>query len=121
MGSYIGLLLLGGAFVAIGLFSSSLTNNQIISFIVSAVLCAVIYLGFESIYHMGLFGSADLVVKRIGIMHHYESISRGVVDTRRDLLRQRRRTLPPRHPHGAPEPPMERLAEAQEPQAQPLD
>ncbi len=82
MGSYIGLLLLGGAFVAIGLFSSSLTNNQIISFIVSAVLCAVIYLGFESIYHMGLFGSADLVVKRIGIMHHYESISRGVVDTR---------------------------------------
>ena len=81
-GSYIGLLLLGGAFVAIGLFCSSLTGNQIVSFILAAVLCAAGYLGFESIYNMGMLGSADLVVKRLGMMHHYESISRGVVDTR---------------------------------------
>lgn len=81
-GSYIGLLLLGGAFVAIGLFCSSLTNNQIVSFILAAVLCAVAYLGFESVYNMGLLGGADLFVKRLGVMHHYESISRGVVDTR---------------------------------------
>ncbi|MBP5340788.1 MAG: gliding motility-associated ABC transporter substrate-binding protein GldG [Bacteroidales bacterium] len=82
VGSYIGLLLLGGAFVAIGLFCSSLTNNQIVSFILAAVLCAVTYLGFESIYNMGLLGSADLFIKRLGLMHHYGSISRGVVDTR---------------------------------------
>ena len=81
-GSYIGLLLLGGAFVAIGLFCSSLTNNQIVSFILAAVLCAVTYLGFESIYHMGILGGADLFVKRLGLMHHYDSISRGIVDTR---------------------------------------
>jgi len=85
-GSYIGLLLLGGAFVAIGVFCSSLTNNQIVAFILSALLCAVTYLGFESIYNMSLFGgSMDYFVKRLGASHHYESLSRGVVDTR-DVL-----------------------------------
>ena len=84
-GSYIGLLLLGGAFVAIGVFCSSLTSNQIVAFILSALLCAISYLGFESLYNMGLFGSADLFVKSLGSAHHYESISRGVVDTR-DVL-----------------------------------
>lgn len=81
-GSYLGLLLLGGAFVAIGLFCSSLTSNQIVSFILAALLCAVAYLGFESIYNMGFLGDADLFVKRLGLRHHYESISRGVVDSR---------------------------------------
>lgn len=85
IGSYIGLLLLGGAFVAIGLFCSSLTANQIVSFIAAAVLSAVAYLGFESLYHMELFGSGDLFVKNLGMMDHYESISRGVIDTR-DVL-----------------------------------
>ena len=82
IGSYIGLLLLGGAFVAIGIFCSSLTNNQIVSFILAALLCAIAYLGFESIYNMGILGDADLFVKRLGLRHHYESISRGVVDSR---------------------------------------
>ncbi|MBP5677700.1 MAG: gliding motility-associated ABC transporter substrate-binding protein GldG [Bacteroidales bacterium] len=82
IGSYIGLLLLGGAFVAIGLFCSALTSNQIVSFILAALFCAVAYLGFESIYNMGILGDADLAVKQIGAAHHYESISRGVVDTR---------------------------------------
>lgn len=85
IGSYIGLLLLGGAFTAIGLFCSSLTSNQIVSFILAALLCAVAYLGFESVYNMGLLGKADLFVKQLGAAHHYESISRGVVDTR-DVL-----------------------------------
>ena len=84
-GSYIGLLLLGGAFVAIGIFCSSLTSNQIVSFILSAVLCAVCYMGFESIYNMGLQGSVALMLKHMGMMDHYESISRGVIDTR-DVL-----------------------------------
>lgn len=82
VGSYIGLLLLGGAFVAIGLFCSSLSSNQIVSFILAALLCAVAYLGFESIYNMGILGSADLFVKRLGLRHHYESISRGIIDSR---------------------------------------
>ncbi|MBR1765427.1 MAG: gliding motility-associated ABC transporter substrate-binding protein GldG [Bacteroidales bacterium] len=84
-GSYIGLLMLGGAFAAIGLLCSSLTSNQIVAFILGAVLCAVAYLGFDSLYRMALFGNADLFVKGLGMMDHYESISRGVVDTR-DVL-----------------------------------
>ena len=84
-GSYIGLLLLGGAMVAIGIFCSSLTSNQIVAFVLSALLCATAYLGFESLYRMGLMGEADLFVKSLGAAHHYESMSRGVIDTR-DVL-----------------------------------
>ena len=82
VGSYIGLLLLGGAFVAIGLFCSSLSQNQIVSFILAAVVCAAAYLGFESLHNMGILGGADLFVKRLGMMDHYQSISRGVVASR---------------------------------------
>lgn len=81
-GSYIGLLFLGASFVAIGLFASSLTDNQIISFILAVVLSGFIYIGFEFIFGLDLFGNADLLVKNLGISSHYSSISRGVVDTR---------------------------------------
>lgn len=82
VGSYIGLLFLGAAFVGIGIFSSSITNNQIVAFILSAVFSAFAYLGFESLYYMDFLGSADLFVKALGMRHHYESMSRGVIDTR---------------------------------------
>lgn len=83
IGSYFGLLMLGGAFVAIGLFCSSLTKNQIVSFILAALLSFVMYMGFELLYNMGLFGgNFNLFVKSLGLKDHYDSISRGVVDTR---------------------------------------
>ena len=81
-GSYIGLLLLGAAFVTIGLFASSITNNQIVAFILAALMSAFMHLGFESIYRMGFLGNADLFVRSLGMSYHYESISRGVIDTR---------------------------------------
>ena len=81
-GSYLGLLFLGGTFVAIGLFSSSLTDNQIIAFIISVFLCGFIYIGFEFIYSLELFGSVDLFIKQLGMSSHYTSMSRGVIDTR---------------------------------------
>jgi ABC-2 type transport system permease protein len=84
-GSYIGLLFLGASFVSIGLFASSLTDNQIISFIFGAVLCGFIYLGFEFIYNLDLFGSTDLFIKTLGISSHYSYMSKGVIDTR-DIL-----------------------------------
>ena len=84
-GSYLGLTMLGAAFVAIGLFASSISSNQIVSFIVAALMSAIAYLGFESVYNMGILGKADLFVKSLGMMHHYESVSRGVIDTR-DVL-----------------------------------
>jgi ABC-2 type transport system permease protein len=81
-GSYIGLLFLGASFVAIGLFSSSITDNQIISFIVGAALCAFSYTGFELIYGLSLFGPVDLFIKSLGINAHYAAMSRGMIDTR---------------------------------------
>ncbi len=82
IGSYIGLLFLGASFVAIGLFASSLTDNQIISFILAIIMTGFFYLGFEFIYGLDLFGSIDLLVKSLGISDHYSSMSRGVIDTR---------------------------------------
>lgn len=85
VGSYIGLLLLGAAFVAIGLFASSLTNNQIIAFILAVLMSAFMHLGFDAICKMGFLGKSDLFVHSLGMAYHYGSISRGVVDTR-DVL-----------------------------------
>lgn len=84
-GSYIGLLFLAAAFVAIGLFASSLTGNQIVSFILAALLSAFVYVGFEFIWPLDLFSEVGLIISTLGIFSHYESISRGVVDTR-DIL-----------------------------------
>ena len=84
-GSYIGLLFLGGAFISIGLFTSSITSNQIIAFILAVFISGFIFIGFEFIYDISWLGNAGLIVKSLGIYDHYTSISRGVVDTR-DIL-----------------------------------
>lgn len=81
VGSYIGLLLLGFTFVSIGLFASSLTTNQIVAFIIGALLCAFCYLGFEGLYALS-HGHTALLMRTMGIEQHYESMSRGVIDTR---------------------------------------
>ena len=85
LGSYIGLFLLSASFISIGIFCSAVTNNQILAFILSVFLCGFIYIGFEFIYSLSLFGPIDLFIQRLGISAHYSSISRGVVDTR-DIL-----------------------------------
>lgn len=81
-GSYIGLILLGASFVAIGIFVSTISGNQIVSFVISVFLCGFIYLGFEFIYNLEIFGNFGLFVKQLGISAHYTSVSRGVIDTR---------------------------------------
>ncbi|WP_199119500.1 gliding motility-associated ABC transporter permease subunit GldF [Pedobacter sp. ASV28] len=82
IGSYIGLFLLGSTFAAIGIFASSLTNNQIIAFAVSLFLCFFSYSGFDSISRIGAFQSVEMTLVDLGISVHYQSISRGVLDTR---------------------------------------
>lgn len=84
-GSYIGLLFLGGGFVAIGLFASSLTENQIVAFLLGMFLCFFFFYGFDQIAGLDIFGSADLLILRLGINEHYISMSRGVIDSR-DVL-----------------------------------
>jgi ABC-2 type transport system permease protein len=81
-GSYIGLLFLAGIYASVGIFISSTTDNQIISFILTVILCFFLYNGFEAITSAGLPGRLDTVIIRLGISEHYRSMSRGVLDTR---------------------------------------
>jgi len=84
-GSYIGLLFLGGIYAAIGIFASSLTGNQIIAFITAIFLSFLMYLGFEFLSGIAESGSTVFLISRLGISYHYNSISRGVIDSR-DML-----------------------------------
>ena len=80
IGSYIGLFLLGSGFAAIGLFASSVSKNQIIAFTIAVFLCFFFYSGFDSL--STLLSLQDLGLQNLGITEHYESVSRGVLDTR---------------------------------------
>jgi ABC-2 type transport system permease protein len=81
-GSYVGLLFLGAGFVSIGVFASSIAENQVIAFIIALLLCFFCYIGFDFIGESGLFGKYDALIKSLGINAHYVSMSRGVIDTR---------------------------------------
>ncbi len=82
MGSYIGLFFLSACFVAVGMFASAISDNQIVSFIASMFLCFLFYNLFELIADFKLLGTWDSVVANLGINAHYQSISRGVIDSR---------------------------------------
>lgn len=84
-GSYIGLLFLGGCYVSVGLFASSLTDNQIVAFILSTFLCFLTYSVLGQLGGLFPTGKMNYYVEWLGIDFHYQSISRGVVDTR-DLI-----------------------------------
>ncbi len=86
IGSYIGLLLLSAVFTAIGICSSSFTNNSVVAFILCIVGCAFLYYGFGAVSRLTeLSSGADFYVEMLGVDFHYRSISRGVIDTR-DLV-----------------------------------
>ena len=81
-GSFIGLFFLAAAYAAIGVFASSLTDNQIVSFILAMVIALFIYTGFDSIASLGIFSEFKYFFVQMGINEHYSSMSRGVIDTR---------------------------------------
>ena len=81
-GSYIGLLFLAGIFCAIGIFASALSQNQIVGFVLAALLCFVVYQGFDYLSGLPVFvGRYDNLVQLLGIEAHYRSISRGLIVT----------------------------------------
>lgn len=82
MGSYIGLLLLSAIFCSIGLLASSSTPNQIVAFILAAFLCFIIFTGFHSLSSLPVLASVAVGVKQLGILHHYETLSKGLIDSR---------------------------------------
>lgn len=81
MGSYFGLLFLMGAYTAIGIFASSLSDNQIVAFITAVFICFFFYFGFEGLSGYKLFGDS-FYIESLGMESHFKSMSRGVIDTR---------------------------------------
>jgi ABC-2 type transport system permease protein len=80
MGSYFGLLFLIAGYAAIGIFTSTLSENQIVAFLLAVLLCFVFYFGFEGI--SSIIKSQSEIIASFGMQDHYKSMSRGVLDTR---------------------------------------
>ncbi|MEJ0057983.1 MAG: ABC transporter permease [Bacteroidota bacterium] len=85
IGSFTGMILLGGVFCSIGVLSSSITSNQIVSFIIAAFFCYAFYTGVDSLASLFSDGRSSLFVRQFGILYHYESLSKGLIDSR-DLV-----------------------------------
>ncbi len=82
-GSYLGLVLLSAVFVSLGVCISSFTSNAVISFIITLATCMLLYFGFTLISQLPAFKNGmDYYIEMLGIDFHYQSISRGVIDTR---------------------------------------
>ena len=84
-GSFLGLLFLAGAYTSIGIFASTLSKNQIVSFIIGVVISFFLFYGFEALATYNMFISSDYFIQKIGMTDHFNSISKGVIDTR-DLI-----------------------------------
>ncbi|KIQ16881.1 ABC transporter permease [Flavobacterium sp. MEB061] len=80
IGSYFGLLFLIAAYSAIGIFTSTLSENQIVAFIIAVFLCFLFYFGFEGLATL-IPGFSNIIVD-FGMQDHFKSMSRGVIDTR---------------------------------------
>ncbi len=82
VGSYIGLFLLGAVFCAIGVFASALTDNQIIAFIVAVFFCFILYTGFSQLAVINIWSAYSFTISQLSLDFHYQSISKGLIDTR---------------------------------------
>lgn len=84
-GSYFGLLFLMASYTAIGIFASTLSQNQIVAFLLALILCFVCFYGFQGISTLFADGGTSVAIASLGMKAHFESIARGVIDTR-DLI-----------------------------------
>jgi ABC-2 type transport system permease protein len=80
LGAFIGLFFLASVYASAGIFASSLTDNQVIAFIIAVLICFFLFIGFDSFAYLPGFKNIDEFVIRLGINEHYKSISRGVLD-----------------------------------------
>lgn len=78
IGSYIGLLFLTASFTAIGVFTSTFSKNQIVAFLFGICISFFLYFGFQ-----GVSGTSSAInIEQLGMQHHYQSLSRGVIELR---------------------------------------
>lgn len=81
-GAFIGLFFLASVYASAGIFASSLTDNQVIAFMIAVVICFFLFMGFDSFAYLPGLKNVDELVIRLGINEHYRSMSRGVIDIR---------------------------------------
>lgn len=82
LGAFIGLFFLASVYASAGLFSSSLTDNQVVAFIIAVLISFFLFMGFDSFAYLPGLKKVDEFVIRLGINEHYKSISRGIIDLR---------------------------------------
>ena len=80
MGSFIGLFFLASVYASAGILASSISDNQVVAFILAVIICFFLFMGFDSIAYLPGLKKLDEFFIRLGINEHYKSISRGVVD-----------------------------------------
>jgi ABC-2 type transport system permease protein len=80
-GSWIGLLMIGFTFAAVGLFASALTSQQVVAFVLGVFLCFVLYFGFTALSEI-LSGNLAYWIEELSLSYHYISLSRGVINSK---------------------------------------
>jgi ABC-2 type transport system permease protein len=78
----VGLILLAGVFTSIGIFASAITENQVIAFILAVFFCFLLFSGLSSLASLDIWGNTNYMISQIGILYHYEAMSRGLIDSR---------------------------------------
>ena len=81
-GAFIGLFFLAAIYIAVGIFASAVTDNQIVAFLLGVVICFILYIGFDYLSDISWLQHLDTLLLNLGINEHYRSISRGVIDSR---------------------------------------
>ena len=84
LGSYFGLVLLIAVFSAVGILASSLSQNQIMAYLLGVFLCFIFYFGIEQLASYKLLGGADYILSSLGFYQHFIAFTRGLIDTRED-------------------------------------
>jgi ABC-2 type transport system permease protein len=82
LGAFAGIFFLASVYASAGIFASSLTDNQVVAFILAVLICFILFMGFDSFAYLPGLKRLDELVIRLGINEHYKSISRGVIAMR---------------------------------------
>jgi ABC-2 type transport system permease protein len=81
LGSYFGLILLIAAFASVGILASSLSQNQIMAYLLGVFMCFILYFGIEQLASYKLLGGADFYLSNLGFYKHFLGFTRGLIDS----------------------------------------
>lgn len=82
LGSYFGLIILIAAFAGVGILASSLSQNQIMAYLLGVFMCFIMYFGIEQLASYKLLGGADYILQNLGFYSHFLAFTRGLIDFR---------------------------------------